>query len=171
MRMSTSIVQRSGITFVCTPPSILLTDRLLEPSTGSWASQASAWRWSSAIRSIMPSTAFKPSFGIDPWALLPCSVIRSHNAPLWPIATRLSVGSAMTSPSSSARLCCSAYLRAPQLSTSSPAVPRTIRSPPGRIPSRCSETAASSIAASPLFISEVPRPYIRPASITAPWVG
>ncbi|MNC44919.1 hypothetical protein D3C75_938460 [compost metagenome] len=171
VRISTSMVQRSGITLVCTPPSILLTDRLLDPSTGSWVCHSRAWRWSSAITSIMPSTAFRPSCGMEPWALRPNSETRSHSAPLWPTATRLPVGSAMTRPSSSARLCCSAYCRAPQLSTSSPAVARKIRSPPSRMPSWCSDTAASSMAASPLFISEVPRPYILPFSITAPCGG
>ncbi len=68
-------------------------------------------KWAAAAMALTPAS------GVLPWAALPVKTTSSHSSPLWPMATRFSVGSPMTAPSALKPLLIRAS--APRLSISS----------------------------------------------------
>src|SRR4029078_6105241 len=106
--------------------------------------------------------------GIEPCAVNPFVTASSHSAPLWPTRGRLPVGSATTNaPTFGRPLTSRASAAAPVQPVSSPAV--ITRTTPGVFASLADNCRqATTKAATPLFMSDEPRPQSFPSAIPPP---
>ena len=99
--------------------------------------------------------ASRPSAGRLPCAARPRVSTSTHSNPLCAVATRRSVGSVTTAASAA---CAVTSASAPALACSSSATAATTSRPLARPPFRATAVAASTMAATPLFMSWLPRP-------------
>ncbi len=117
--------------------------------------------------------AFIPFWGIEPWALLPMVVISSQSIPLWAVTIWKFVGSGIIAPAKGGNVEAFFSMKrfTPQLSVSSPAAAKRIKSPLSSRFFFAILVMAVKIAVSPAFMSAEPLPKILPCSSTASYGG
>ena len=164
-RMSMPRTAEFGTELRLRPPSRRPTLRVGRPSAG-WAMRSKSYSDSRIAARAALSTALSPSCGIEAWAVRPLNRSRIQITPRWPSLGPRSVGSPTTSAPTRPRLPGTLTIsRAPEQPVSSPAV-STSSIPARRRRSRAIARAATTIAATPLFISDEPRPYSRSPSVS-----
>ena len=114
--------------------------------------------------------AFTPRAGFEEWAARPWNTTSHRTTPLVATTTRISVGSATTlalrGPPASGSGIESHSAVTPRKRYSSSIAAASQTSQGGAVPDSARSATAWSIPASPAFVSQEPRPYIRPPSIT-----
>ena len=123
-------------------------------SRRSWRSSAGTSR-SKAPSALMGLT---PASGIAPWAMRPRAVTRAHTTPRCSRQSSFCSGSQMIAAVSARPSAVVHRCLAPSMSPSSSTSAPTTRRPPSRAPLRLMAAAAIIAAASPLFMSALPRP-------------
>jgi hypothetical protein len=102
--------------------------------------------------------AFSPRSGIEACAVCPSRVTSSQKAPFSATKSCKSLGSAITAAPIPSNSGSSTSASAPRQPVSSSAEQATTRSPRSRSPERAVAAAAASSAATPPFMSQLPRP-------------